>query len=345
MTRRPPTVSVLMPVRNGERFIVEAAESVLSQSVAELELVIVDDGSTDSTPRVLERLAAADSRVVVDRRQPGRNVAQILNVAAELSRAPLLARLDADDVALPNRFQRQIDYLAAHPEVALLGGQAAMVDERGREFGKAEYPLEDGALREHLRSGNPFVHSAVTMRREAFEAAGGYRENFDHGEDLDLWLRLADEHRIANLPDVVVQYRIHGTQLSLRKQEDQALFAAAAHASAAIRSTSGSDPFEGVDPIDEALLLSQGGNREELTASIVESITWLARTTDRAGYPDSARRLFDAAYAKARSDSGSQALVASVHRSMAHRDAEQGHRFRAKLRAAQARLAERRRHR
>lgn len=336
-----PAISVLMPVRNGERFVAEAVESVLSQTFADHELVVVDDGSTDSTPQILERLSAEDPRVTVHRREPGRNLAQVLNLAAELSRAPLLARLDADDIALPDRLRRQAEFLAANPEVALLGGQVTLIDEWGREFGKAEYPCDDDALHEALRSGNPFVHSAVTMRRGVFEAVGGYRENFDHGEDLDLWLRIAAGHRIANLPDSVVSYRIHGTQLTLQKQEEQALFAAAARASAMTRATSGGDPIEDADPIDEAFLLSHGVSRAELTASVVESATWLARTTGRAGYPDSARRLFDAAYARARSESGSPALVASVHRSMAHRHAEQGRPLRAKIKAAQARLAER----
>jgi hypothetical protein len=345
MSEAPPAISVLMPVRNGERFLAEAVESVLSQTFESFEVVVVDDGSTDSTSRILEQIAAEDSRVSVHRREPGRNLAQVLNFAAKRSRAPLLARLDADDVANPDRLRRHAEFLAAEAEVVLVGGQATMIDERGREFGHAEYPLDDGALQVALRTGNPFVHSAVTMRRDSFVAVGGYRENFDHGEDLDLWLRLATGRRVANLPDVVVSYRIHGTQLSLQKQEDQALFAAAAHASAASRNTAGNDPFAGADPIDETFLLSHGGSREELTAAVVASSTWLARTTGRAGYPDAARRLFDAAYTKARSESGSPALVASVHRSMAHRHAEQRHRFRAKVKAAQARLAERGRER
>lgn len=336
-----PAISVLMPVRNGERFLPEAIESILSQTLADLELVVVDDGSTDSTPRILERAAAADARVVVHRREPGRNLAQVLNLAAQLSRGALLARLDADDVAGRDRLRRQAEFLAAHPEVALLGGQVTLVDERGREFGRAEYPLGDAALQDALRTGNPFVHSAVTMRRAAFEEVGGYRENFDHGEDLDLWLRLAARHRLANLPDVVAEYRIHGTQLTLRKQEEQAMFAAAARASAAARAETGTDPFGDADPIDEAFLLSHGVSREELAASVVSATSWLARTNGRAGYPDAARELFEAAYAKARSESGSPALVASVHRSMAHRHAEQGHRLRAKVKAVQARLAER----
>jgi len=334
-------ISVLMPVRNGERFVAEAVESVLSQTFADLELLVLDDGSTDSTPRILERLAGADSRLVVHRRGPGRSLAGTLNAAAELSRAPLLARLDADDVALPDRLRLQTKFLGENPDVALLGGQALLIDERGREFGRADYPTGNAELQEALRERNPFVHSAMAMRREAFEAVGGYRENFIHAEDLDLWLRLAAGRQIANLPQPVVKYRIHGDQQTLRKQDEQALYSVAARASARVRAGGEPDPFEG-GPIDEALLLSQGVSRAEMTAAVVPALAWLARTTDRAGHPGDARRLFAAALRRARSDSGSAASVASVYRSMSHRHAEQGQRFRAKLKAAQARLVERR---
>jgi hypothetical protein len=336
-----PAVSVLMPVRNGERFVAEAVESVLAQTFADLELVVVDDGSTDSTPRILERIASRDPRLAVHRRDPGRSVSEVLNFAADLARAPLLARLDADDLALPGRLQVQTDFLAAHPEIVLLGGQALLIDGSGRTFGKAEYPLRDEQLQAALLTGNPFVHSTVTMRREAFEAVGGYRLNFDHAEDLDLWLRLAEGRRIANVPDLVAAYRLHGNQQTFRKQEEQAMFSAAARASARARAAGRPDPLAGA-VVDEPFLLSHGVSREEITASIVASASWLGRTTDRGGYSDAARRLFDVAYSKARSESGSPALVASVHRSLASRHAEQGHRFRAKLKAVQARLAERR---
>jgi hypothetical protein len=335
-----PAVSVLMPVRNGERFLAEAVESVLGQSFSDLELVVVDDGSTDSTPEILGEIARSDSRVVVHRRQPGRNLAEVLNLAAELSRAPLLARLDADDVALPERLRLQVEFLDAHPEVALLGGQALMIDEAGREFGRAEYPLHDDELKQALQTGNPFVHPAVAIRRQAFEAVDGYRVDFDYAEDLDLWLRLAEGRQVANLPEVLVRYRIHGDQQTVQKQDEQALYALAARASAETREAGRPDPFQS-GPIDEASLLALGISREEIAAAVVDATTWIGRTTDRAGYPDAARRLFDVAYAKARSEAGSPALVASVHRSMAYRHAEQGHRFRAKLKAAQARLAER----
>lgn len=335
-----PAVSVLMPVRDGERFIAEAVESVLAGTFADLELLVLDDGSTDATPQILARLAEADPRLVVHRREPGRNLAEVLNVAAELSRAPLLARLDADDVSLPDRLQLQVEFLESNPKVALVGGQALLIDESGREFGRAEYPTGDAELQAALRERNPFVHSAMTMRREAFEAAGGYRVAFDNAEDLDLWLRLAAAGRIANLPDPVVKYRLHGGQQTLRKQDEQALFSIAARASARARAAGEPDPV-GSAQIDEAFLRAQGIGPAEVTAEVVPALTWLARTTGRAGYPAEASRLFEGALARARSDSGSPELVASVHRSMGHRHAEQGQRVRARVKAVQARLAER----
>lgn len=336
-----PAVSVLMPVRDGERFIAEAVESVLSGTFADLELLVLDDGSSDSTPQILERLAGADPRLIVHRRDPGRNLAEVLNAVAQLSRAPLLARLDADDVSLSDRLQLQTEFLTAHPEVALLGGQALLIDEGGREFGRAEYPTGNAELQVALRERNPFVHSAVAMRRQAFEAVGGYRTEFDHAEDLDLWLRLATGREIANLPDPVVKYRMHGAQQTLRKQDEQALFSIAARSSARARAAGEPDPVAGAR-IDEAFLRSQGIGPAEVTAAVVPALTWLARTTGRAGYSGDSHRLFQAALERARSESGSAELVASVHRSMGHRHAEQGERVRAKFKAAQARLIERR---
>jgi hypothetical protein len=335
-----PAVSVLMPVRDGERFIAEAVESVLAGTFIDLELLVLDDGSTDTTPQILARLAEADPRLVVHRREPGRNLAEVLNVAAELSRAPLLARLDADDVALPDRLRLQVEFLESNPEVALIGGQALLIDESWREFGRAEYPTGDAELQAALRERNPFVHSAMTMRREAFEAAGGYRANFGHAEDLDLWLRLAAAGQIANLPEPVVKYRIHAGQQTLQKQDEQALFSIAARASARARAAGDPDPVAGAH-IDEAFLRSQGIGPDEVTAAVVPALSWLARTYGRAGYSSDSRRLFGAALARARSNSGSPRLVASVYRSMGHRHAEEGQRARAKLKAAQARLAER----
>jgi hypothetical protein len=275
-------------------------------------------------------------------REEGDNLATVLNRGFRHCRAPLFARLDADDRCVSGRLGSQVEFMASHPEVVLLGGQALLVNEEGADFATARYPLEDRELRTALETGNPFVHSAVAISRQAFEAVGGYRENLDHAEDLDLWLRLSDRGKLASLPRPLVKYRIHGRQLSLRKQEDQAIHAEAVRVSARARAEGRPDPLEGAAQIDEGFLIARGVDRAEVTRAVVDAATWMARTTARAGYPEAASQLFDVAYARARSDSGSPALTATVHRSIAHRHAEQGHRLRAKLKSAQAAIAERR---
>ncbi|HEX2392729.1 MAG TPA: glycosyltransferase [Solirubrobacterales bacterium] len=341
MSNADPEVSVVVPVYNGERYIREAIESVLREAEElAVELVVIDDGSTDSTPEILSEYSAHDPRVIVDRDR-GPTIATALNRGCGIANASFLARLDADDADLPGRLRAQRDFLVDHPEVVLLGGQPVLVDEEGREFGTARYPLDDAALREAMRMTNPFVHSAVMMRRSAFEAAGGYRANLPHAEDLDLWLRLAERGKLANLPDAVVRYRIHGGQLSLEKQADQAVYAEATRVSARARRAGQPDPLEGAELVDEEFLVAHGVDRREITAAVIDSATWLARTSGRAGYAGAEAQLIASAYDRARSESGSRALVARVHRSVAHRHAEQGHPIRAKLKAAQARLAER----
>src|SRR5262249_15246071 len=168
-----PAVSVLMAVRNGSPWVREAAESVLTQTASDLELIVIDDGSTDATPDVLA--AIGDSRVRVERQAP-RGLTASLNRALSLARAPLVARLDADDLALPERFACQRRFLDTHPGIGLLGTAAREVDASGRELCIVTPPEEDAAIRRALIRRNPFVHSSVMMRRSTLVEIGGYDE-------------------------------------------------------------------------------------------------------------------------------------------------------------------------
>jgi GT2 family glycosyltransferase len=329
-----------MAVFDGERFLREALDSVLGQSFADLELIVVDDGSTDASPEILVEYSARDPRVRVQR-QSNQGASASLNVGIGLARAPLIARLDADDLALPGRFERQVRFLADTPAVGMVGGQATIVDDEGREVAPARYPLSDSEIRQAFAATTPFVHSAVTMRKALLDQVGGYRVAFDNAEDLDLWLRIAERAELANLADLVVAYRIHGSQASVQSLQNQALQSLAARTAARARTAGKPDPFAGVDLIDERALLAQGVRAEEITASVVEAASWMARTLDRAGKQDAARKLFAIARDRAGSEHGSPALVASVQRSRAQRFAERGQHVRARLKRAQAAWTER----
>ena len=200
-----PAVSVLMSVRNGAPWVRNAVLSVLGQSAGDLELIVVDDGSTDDTGAVLASFA--DPRLRVERRAP-EGLTRALNRALALARAPLVARLDADDVALPERLACQRAFLDGRPDVGLLGTGAREVDAAGRLVRVVSPPAGDEALRRALIRCNPFVHSSVMMSREAVERAGGYDPALAVAQDYDLWMRMSRITRMANLPEALVVRRL-----------------------------------------------------------------------------------------------------------------------------------------
>ena len=169
-----PRVSVVLAVRDGAPWVGDAVRSILGQTLTELELVVVDDGSTDDTPQTLARFADARLRVA---RRTQLGLTRSLNEGVSLARAPLIARLDADDVAAPERLARQLAFLDAHPEIGLLGTGAIEIDATGREVGRVVPPAADADIRRALIRRNVFVHSSVVMRRQALASARRLRRH------------------------------------------------------------------------------------------------------------------------------------------------------------------------
>ncbi len=207
---RLPTVSVVMPVYNGQRYLSRAVESILGQTWWDFELVAVNDGSTDETGRILERYAKGDGRVRVVW-QENQGIVGALNAGLGAARGKLLARMDADDVALPGRLARQVDYLREHPECVAVGTEVLLIDSEGKPISKkpgivTEHEEIDRAL---LVGGWPMVHPTVMMRASAVRKIRGYRPGTFPHEDHDLFLRLAEVGRLANIPEVLLKYRQH----------------------------------------------------------------------------------------------------------------------------------------
>ena len=230
-----------MPVRNGAAWLREAVDSVRDQTFRDFELVIVDDGSDDETVHLLEQCARADDRVRVLRQTPVGIVAA-LNLGIAAARAPYLARLDADDVARPDRLALQLGFIERHDRVDLVGSAAHVIDADGAAIGRIAPPTDPGKLVRHLRRGNPFVHSSVMMRAEAVRRLGGYRRAFVAAEDYDLWLRMAENGGVANLPERLVALRRHDASISRRNAVRQAFSVRLAQRSAAARRTGAEDP-------------------------------------------------------------------------------------------------------
>ena len=239
-----PQVTVLLPVRDGARWLGEALQSVLAQTFGDWELVVVDDGSTDDTPRILAEFAQRDSRIRVIRQEPLGLVVALNRGLAE-ARGALLARLDADDVARPQRLEQQVSHFSRHPEAGLLGSWAERIDDAGRPKGLLKPETEPARLGRTLMRANPFVHSSVMFRTELARRLGGYRPAFRAAEDYDLWLRLAENATIANLPEVLIQYRWHGDNVTNRDAIRLAFSVRLAQRAARARQT-GVDPAEGL---------------------------------------------------------------------------------------------------
>ena len=204
-----PAISVLLAVYNGDRYLRSAVDSVLGQTFANFELIAIDDGSTDATRAILEGYAARDPRVRVVSR-PNRGLTNTLNEGLALARAPYLARMDADDLCLPERFAKQVAHLDAHPDCVLVGSRVLAIDPDGLPIRHmAEERTHEQIDHAHLNRGWPVVHPAVMMRVDAVRQVGGYRDEYNTLEDTDLFLRLAEVGRLANLPDVLLHYRQH----------------------------------------------------------------------------------------------------------------------------------------
>lgn len=235
-----PLVSVLLSSRNGSRYLEEALESLASQRYPEIEIVAVDDGSTDDTPRILARFAARHGRTRVLRTE-GVGLAAALHRAAGVAAGAFFARHDDDDRSDPERIERQVRFLHVHPEVGVVGCAATRIDAAGRALGRYPVPRKRAEIAAALRRGTPFVHGSVVIRREVYEAAGGYRAAFQAAQDVDLWLRLPAGTELANLPEPLYAWREHPGGVFARARDRQLYFASVARAFAEERRAAGAD--------------------------------------------------------------------------------------------------------
>ena len=246
--RKPaPRVSVALPAYNAEATLGQTVESVLAQDFEQFELLLLDDGSTDRTREIAENLATHDRRICLISRE-NRGLSASLNDLFEMAQAPLIARLDADDICEPLRFSKQVAFLDDNPEYGLVGCQATTIDYSGKEMAHlyAPVPCRHEDIIAALPHYCPFYHPAVMIRRHLALTAGGYRTAYRSAQDYDLWLRLAEVTRMANLPDRLLRYRVHTRQMSSVSAVDQAREAAIAWLSHQERQSGRPDSMKGL---------------------------------------------------------------------------------------------------
>jgi glycosyltransferase involved in cell wall biosynthesis len=203
-----PTVSVVMPVHNTEAFLSDAIDSILAQTFTDWELICVDDGSSDCSLAVLRRYERADSRIRVVSR-PKTGVARARNDGMALGRGRYIAAMDSDDVALPERLCRQVDYMESHPDCVGLGAAVRIVGPDLMPIKEELPPLDHETIDRQALAGNgaSIRQPVAIFRTDAVRQVGGYRDELLAQEDTDLYLRLAEIGRLANLPDLLLLYR------------------------------------------------------------------------------------------------------------------------------------------
>jgi GT2 family glycosyltransferase/glycosyltransferase involved in cell wall biosynthesis len=210
-----PRVSVVMPVYNAGRYLAPAVESVLAQTFRDFEFIIVDDGSTDSSLEVLRAYEKQDARIRFISR-PNTGLVGALNDGIAAARGEFIARMDADDVSLPARLERQVEILQSDAECLAVGSDVLFIDPEGAPLIRRNPPLQHAGIVAELLEGNggALIHPSVVFRRDALVACGGYREEAIHLEDFDLYLRLMSHGRLANLPEALLLYRQHPASIN-----------------------------------------------------------------------------------------------------------------------------------
>lgn len=224
--RMKPEISVVMSVFNGGRFLADAVRSVRDQTFGDFEFLIVDDGSTDGSARVLREHAAADRRITILENRANLGLTRSLNLALDRAAGRFVARHDADDVSMPHRFQVQLDALARNPAAGFVGSSVTAIDGRGVLGATERAPVDDTLIRWQMLFRNVFKHGAVMMRRRTLETHRlRYDEEMVYAQDYDLWSRMLRISDGLNVGQPLVWYRNHDRRITRAHADAQARFA------------------------------------------------------------------------------------------------------------------------
>ena len=215
-------VSVLMSVYNGEKFLSEAVESILNQTFRNFEFLIIDDGSTDTSFQILSTYAAQDERVRIVRNDENVGLTRSLNKGLELSNGEYIARMDSDDISLPERLSSQVDFLDKRQEIAVVGSGIQIIDENSTVVG-SRFPKNDNTFlkRNLILKNSAFAHSSVMFRKDVVMKTGGYDNDFRYAQDYELWSRISENHSIGTIEKPLIQWRAIPDNISASKRTEQ----------------------------------------------------------------------------------------------------------------------------
>jgi len=216
-----PKISIIIPTYNQAESLQETIESVLNQTYKNIEIIIVDDGSTDNT---LEIISSFDNDKIICIQQENKGAGNARNRGIKKANGKYIAFLDSDDLWLKNKLRKQIDFMKQNPEIGLLGTGCYQMIDINKIIHKKIFPFENKILQKDLIKYNPFIQSSVMIRKDIFNSVDLYDEKFKESEDYDLWLRIAQKHKVANLQEALVVKKYNEKGLSKEKDNKQLYF-------------------------------------------------------------------------------------------------------------------------
>ncbi|OGR56852.1 MAG: hypothetical protein A3B80_02705 [Elusimicrobia bacterium RIFCSPHIGHO2_02_FULL_39_36] len=216
-----PPISVLMCVCDGEKYLAQALESILKQTFNHFEFLIIEDGSSDRTREILNFYSSKDFRIRVIENQTKLGLTRSLNHGLKIAKGKYIARMDADDISLPDRFRMQFEFMERHPAVGVLGTANILIDQKGKMVWKNIPPVEDHEIRKRLIKGNIFCHSSLMIKREVFENIGLYNESYKVAQDYEIYFRISPHFQLSNLNQILHAWRVHERGTSVQKRWEQ----------------------------------------------------------------------------------------------------------------------------
>jgi len=213
-----PKVSVLMPVYNAQQFLAEAIDSIIQQCFEDWELIIIDDGSTDTSASIINQYK--DNRIYCLKNEENLGLIKTLNRGVNYCNGEYIARMDADDIAMRDRLKLQVEFMDTHPQYVMCGSNALVINNENEVTGKIKNLTNNYYLQVNLLFSVPFIHPSMIIRREAL-LENRYDEDYLHVEDYELWCRLSQKGKIANLSQYLLHYRWHNTNVSVLNSEIQ----------------------------------------------------------------------------------------------------------------------------
>lgn len=221
--KKKPTITVLLSVYNAENYVGIAIESILKQSFTDFELIAVDDCSTDKSWDIVQKYMKLDNRVIAKRNKINLGGCKTLNVGLKLARGKYVARLDNDDWSYPKRLEKQFDFLEAHPDVGIVGGVMEIMNQHGEIIGQRKYNISDQEIRNNIFRYSPFSHPLIMIRKSIIDKVGFYDPEYAPADDYELYFRIGNESKFANLPDVILRYRIISSSITFMQTKKMEL--------------------------------------------------------------------------------------------------------------------------